>query len=115
MAFYPPIHAIVDYFVIKLKLEIPPQMQQHIQHYWSVLAVARWETSSCYFFYSKPFHTSKLCPSHNYHLWFNLEMLVPKPNGSNRINGSPLFQEDILYDFSQYIELKLGLPIHTIV
>ena len=37
----------------------PPQIQQHIQHYRSELAIARWDTSSCYFFYSKPFHTFK--------------------------------------------------------
>ena len=40
------------------------------------------------------FILSNLCPSHHCHLWFNLEMLLPKPNGSDQINGSPLFQED---------------------
>ncbi len=94
ITFPPPIHAIVGYFVIKLKLEIPPQMQQHIQHYQSVLAIARWDTSSCYFIYSKPFILWNLYPSHHCHLWFNLEMLLPKPNGSNRIIGSRLFLED---------------------
>jgi len=38
---YPHIHTIVDNFVTKLNLEIPPQKQQHIQHYGSVLSIAR--------------------------------------------------------------------------
>lgn len=94
---YPHIHTIVDNFVTKLNLEIPPQKQQHIQHYGSVLSIARWDwdTSSCFFFYSIPYHNFKcLCPSHHCHLWFHLELFIPKPNGSNRINGSLLFQAD---------------------
>ncbi len=38
---YPPIHTIVDNFVTRLNLEIPTQKQQPIQHYGSVLLIAR--------------------------------------------------------------------------
>ena len=104
------IHAIVGYFVIKLKLEIPPQMQQHILHYWSVLAIARWDTSSCYFFYSKPFILWNLCLSHQCHLWFNLEMILSKPNRINRINGYPLFQEYNFVWFPTVHRIKIVTP-----
>ncbi len=110
ITFHPPIHAIVGFFVIKLKVETPPQMQQHIQHYQSVLAIARWDTSSCYFFYSKPFILWNLCLSHQCHLWFNLEMILSKPNRINRINGYPLFQEYNFVWFSTVHRIKIGTP-----
>jgi len=93
---YPHIHTIVDNFVTKLNLEITTKAATHIQHYGSVLSIARWDwdTSSCFFFYSIPYHNFKCLCSHHCHLWFHLELFIPKPNGSNRINGSLLFQAD---------------------
>ena len=109
ITFHPHIHVIVGYVVIKLKLETPPQMQQHIQHYRSVLAIARWDTSSCYFFYSKPFILWNLCLSHQCHIWFNLEMILSKPNRINRINGYP-FQEYNFVWFPTVHRIKIVTP-----